>query len=186
MARIKPLELETAPTASQTLLRDELARTGRVTNMKRTLARSPAALHALLEWYPLHRAIVAFIGERAAILFAAAISNASECILCSTYMRRILVEWNEDPDHPRLDAREAVLVEFGRRLGQDANSVDEPLFARLREHFNDDQIVELASFAALMIATNVFNNALHVDLDQNLLPYVRKDSKAAHLSSTAS
>ena len=39
------------------------------------------------------------------------------------------------------------------------------LYARLAERFDDEQIVPLTAFGAIMIATNVFNDALRVDLD---------------------
>ena len=35
----------------------------------------------------------------------------------------------------------------------------------------DPQIVELVAFGAMMVATNVFNDALRVDLDGYLAPY---------------
>jgi len=41
--------------------------------------------------------------------------------------------------------------------------------------FSDEQIVALTSFGAMMVATNIVNNALEVDLDTYLEPY-RKDA----------
>ena len=43
-----------------------------------------------------------------------------------------------------------------------------PALARL---FSPEQIVALTAFGAIMLATNVFNNALRVDLDGYLEPY---------------
>ena len=40
-----------------------------------------------------------------------------------------------------------------------------------RAHFTPAQIVVLTAFGALMVATNVVNNALDVDLDEYLQPY---------------
>ena len=39
--------------------------------------------------------------------------------------------------------------------------------------FTPPQIVALTAFGGMMIATNVFNNALRVDLDGYLEPYRR-------------
>ena len=44
MARIPPLAVEAAPAESRAELERQIAAHGRVTNMKRTLAHSPAAL----------------------------------------------------------------------------------------------------------------------------------------------
>ena len=38
---------------------------------------------------------------------------------------------------------------------------------------SDEQIVDLMAFAAIMLATNVFNNALEVPLDHVLEPFRR-------------
>ncbi|MCI0629755.1 MAG: hypothetical protein L0Y44_03775, partial [Phycisphaerales bacterium] len=63
------------PTASihpqaQAELDRQLTAHGRVTNMKRTLSRSPAALAALMTWYPLRDEVAAFLGDRTTTLFA--------------------------------------------------------------------------------------------------------------------
>ena len=39
------------------------------------------------------------------------------------------------------------------------------------------QIVALTAFGALMVATNVFNNALAVPLDEYLEPYRRAEAR---------
>jgi hypothetical protein len=48
MARIPPISVEAAAPQARRELERQLAAHGRVTNMKRTLARSPAALRALM------------------------------------------------------------------------------------------------------------------------------------------
>lgn len=171
MPRINPIEAETASTAEQELLDRIKAQYGRATNMKRTLAHDPTALEALLTWYPLHDAVLPLLGERLVHLFCYAISTKSDCVVCSTYFRRVLIEAGEDPQHFQLDPREAVVVAFGSQVAQDANHVSDELYQQLSEYFSPPQIVTLTAFAALMIATNVFNNALAVDLDDYLVPY---------------
>ena len=171
MARVGPLSLEAAAPAAREELQRQIAEHGRATNMKRTLARSPAALHAFMHWYDLHALVVAFLGERPTMLFAHAISSQTDCLICGTFFRRWLADAGDDPDDLTLDERERALVEFGRQLARDANAVGDDLFARLRRHLSDDQVVTLTAFGGLMIATNVFNNALGVDLDDYLIPY---------------
>ena len=51
--------------------------------------------------------------------------------------------------------------------------MDDALHARLAERFSDAEIVALVAFGAMMVATNVFNDALRVDLDGYLAPYRR-------------
>ncbi len=139
--------------------------------MKRTLAHSPAALHALMQWYPLRDEVAAFLGDRATLLFAHAVSAGTDCLICSTFFRRLLVERGEDPDDLRTDDRERALVEYGRQLARDPNGVADALYARLAAFLRPDQLVTLTAFGGLMVATNLFNNALRVDLDDYLLPF---------------
>jgi hypothetical protein len=61
MARIRPLGIEHAEPAAREELDRQLAAGGRVTNMKRTRAHSPPALHALMQWYPLRDAVKPFL-----------------------------------------------------------------------------------------------------------------------------
>ncbi len=62
-------------------------------------------------------------------------------------------------------------MDFGRRLGTDPHSVDDALHAQLAERLDTAQIVTLTAFGAIMVATNVFNDALAVDLDGYLQTY---------------
>jgi alkylhydroperoxidase family enzyme len=143
----------------------------RMTNMKWTLAYAPAALRALLEWYPLHDAVAPFLGERRTTLFCHAISTETDCLICSTFFRRILIDDGEDPDALGLDELDELVVAFGIKLAHDAHGVDDELYARLGEQFTDEQIVLLTTFGAIMVATNIFNDALAVPLDVHLEPY---------------
>jgi alkylhydroperoxidase family enzyme len=171
VARIPPLEYEDADPAMQAEYDRVTSAQGRMTNMKRTLAHSPAALRALLEWYPLNSEVREFLGERATLIFVHAISSETDCLICSTFFRRILIESGEDPAKLVLDDREQTLVDFGRQLVTDSNAVSDELFARLAAFLSPKQIVVLTAFGGIMIGTNVFNNALRVDLDEYLWPF---------------
>lgn len=171
MARIRPLEPAEAPPGSREELDRQLAAHGRVTNMKRTLAHSPEALGALMTWYPLRDAAAAFLGDRATTLFAHAVSSQADCLICSTFFRRILTEAGENPDRLELNDRERAVVDFGRQLARDANGVGDEVYGRLAVFLQPEQIVTLTAFGGLMIATNIFNNALRVDLDEYLWPF---------------
>jgi alkylhydroperoxidase family enzyme len=173
MPRIPPPADDAITPPARAELEQQRVRFGRVTNMKRTLAHSPVALHALMRWYDLHDEVAQFLGRRATILFAHAVSSQTDCLICSTFFRRLLIEGGDNPDAPRLDERDEVLVAYGRQLVRDANRVSDELFARLSGFLTPPQLVTLTVFGGLMIATNVFNNALRVDLDEYLFPFRR-------------
>jgi len=175
MARVPPAAGRLHPDAQAELDR-QLAGHGRVTNMKATLAHSPRALLALMTWYPLRDEVAAFLGARPTTLFAHAVSTEAECLVCSTFFRRILIDAGEDPDTLRLDDRETALVEFGRALARDDGRVADAVYRPIAALLEPQQLVALTAFGAMMIATNVFNNALEVELDEYLYRYRRPGS----------
>lgn len=178
MPRITPLTLEEAPPESRAELQHQIEAHGRVTNMKCTLARSPAALTALMHWYPLYDAVVAFLGKRATTLYVHAISAQTDCLICSTFFRRWLTDQGENPDALVLNEREQALVDYGRQLAIDPNAVSDELYARVARGLSDEQVVSLTAFGGMMIATNVFNNALRVELDDYLQPFRKRPEGA--------
>lgn len=177
MARILPLQPSDADEATRAGMQKIIDTHGRITNMKATLAHSPAAMKGLMAWYPLRDQVASFLGERATNLFVHSVSTATDCLICSTFFRRILAESGEDPDCLQLDEREQAVVDFGQQLVHDANGVSDELYGRLERFFEPSQIIELTVLGGLMIATNIFNNAVQVDLDEYLEPY-RRDVEA--------
>lgn len=144
---------------------------GRMTNMKRTLAHSHLALRSFMEFYPLQKEVQEFLGERATIIFVHALSSETDCLICSTYFRHILKDWGEDPDNLAFDEDEQRLIDFAHYLVKDSNNVPQTLLEQLKEKYSEKGLVLLTAFAGIMLATNVFNNALKIDLDEYLYEY---------------
>ena len=63
------------------------------------------------------RQVAPVLGERRTWLFCHAISTASDCLICSTFFRRLLIDAGEDPARWQLDEFDELIVDFGRRLG---------------------------------------------------------------------
>src|ERR671938_1426687 len=116
MPRITPITYDTAPPPVREAHDEHIRRHARITNMKRTLLNSLPAFHALMEWYPLRDTVQPFLGERLTTLFAHAISSETDCLICSTFFRRILIDAGESPEELALDEGEAMVVAFGRQL----------------------------------------------------------------------
>ena len=62
-----------------------------------------------------------------------------------------------------LDEKEKVALRFAERMTLDSNNVDEELWSQLRQHFDEGEIVELASAVGLFNYFNKFNNALQME-----------------------
>ena len=174
--RVPPTSYEDlAPAAKAS--HDDHTRVARITNMKRTLLHSVEAFEALMTWYPLRDAVQPFLGERLTTLFAHAVSAETDCLICSTFFRRLLVQSGEDPDRLTLDEWESAVVAYGRSLAVTPHTVPDAIYARIAARLTHEQIVVLTAFGALMVATNVFNNALGVPLDDYLEPYRRVEAR---------
>lgn len=144
---------------------------GRITNMKRTLLGHVPSFDAYMEWYTLKDELVPYIGERAVSLFSYAISDATDCLICSVFFRRILIESGDDPDNPQVTEAEQLLLEWGRMIAKDPTNIPDDFRARLEEAFSPKLRVILVAFAGLMVATNVFNSVARVPLDEVLYEY---------------
>ena len=171
MTRIPPVDPESTTPDRRQAFEDGVQRFGRMTNMKRALLHSLPAYRALMEWYDLRDACAPFLGERLTNLFSHAISSETDCLICSTFFRRILIDAGEDVENLTLDEREQAVVDFGRCLAQPFARVPDALYARVAGFFDEEQMVALTAFGAMMVATNVLNNALDVPLDDYLAPY---------------
>ena len=59
--------------------------------------------------------------------------------------------------------RERAALEFAERVTLDSNHVGNELFDRLRSHFNEGEMVEVAAVAGLFNYFNRFNNSLEME-----------------------
>ncbi len=61
-------------------------------------------------------------------------------------------------------AAEKAALRLAERMTRDAHSVDDQLWAELRRHYDDGQIVELAAAIGLFNYFNRFNDALRMEI----------------------
>lgn len=54
-------------------------------------------------------------------------------------------------------------MRFAERMTLASNNVDEELWSQLRQHFDEGEVVELASTIGLFNYFNKFNNALRME-----------------------
>ena len=71
-------------------------------------------------------------------------------------------------NHPELDATDKLVVEYSIAVTNDWNKTRDEIFARLREHFTEAQIVELTWRIALCGAFNRVNDILQLDIEQGI------------------
>jgi alkylhydroperoxidase family enzyme len=95
-----------------------------------------------------------------------------------------------EPKAEYTDPREAAAVAFAKTVAEDHRRVDEQTFAELREHFSDEEIVELVATACFVImGGQTFGNVMGIESasDEDALAYEqwREDRLAGAAPSSA-
>jgi alkylhydroperoxidase family enzyme len=73
-----------------------------------------------------------------------------------------LLALDEYADNPLYTEAERLALEYAERMSLTGADVDDAFFERLREHYSDDQLVELTAAIAWENASSKFNHALRV------------------------
>jgi len=73
-----------------------------------------------------------------------------------------LLDWR---DHPELDDVDKLVVEYAIAVSNHWNRTRDEIFARLKQHFTEAQIVEMTWRTALCGAFNRFNDILQLDIE---------------------
>jgi len=174
MPRIKMIEYAVASEEAKKEYENQIDLHGRITNMKKTLLNNIPSFRVLMEWYPLRDKVAEVVGEFATNVYAHALSSYNNCIICSTFFRKILKDFGKNPDMLELNETEQLLVDYAAACVKQPVKVSDELFLRMKAKFSDSEIVLLTAFAGMMIATNLINNALEVELDRYLESYTKR------------
>ncbi|MFR5931191.1 MAG: hypothetical protein ACLUGI_11475 [Subdoligranulum sp.] len=145
MSYISKIDLSTAPQEIRAAVDNHLAQGYQLTNEKLTLLHNVTAFHTLEESsYELDRELQRLIGKRAADFYEYAISLQNDCLVCSAYFSRLLIE-------------------YGRAIARDPKHVPEDLMRLMQQTFTEEQLVVITTMGVFMIANNYFNDILNVD-----------------------
>ena len=173
MARIPPIkDSELQPPVQVAFERHIKKYNARITNMKATLGHSLLAFEVYMQWYPLYEQVEKILGKRLAYLYAYSISMASDCPLCSTFFRKIIIDAGEKPESLELTPSQQEVIDFGSSIASSLGNIRDHIYDPLGERFSKTDMVVLIAFAGQMIATNVFNNVIETDIDEYLADYL--------------
>jgi hypothetical protein len=173
MARIQPIsENERTQPVWQAFEKHTEEYNAKITNMKATLAHSLLAFDVYMQWYPLYGEVEKIIGRRLAYLYAYSISYASDCPLCSTFFRKIIIDAGEKPESLELTPSEQKILDFGSSIAKHHGNIADHVYDAVASHFNKAEMTVLIAFAGQMIATNVFNNVVETNIDEYLFDYL--------------
>ena len=173
MARINPInQNEISPSVQSAFERHIKEYNARITNMKATLGHSLLAFEVYMQWYPLYEQVEIILGKRLAYLYAYSISKASDCPLCSTFFRKIIIDAGEKPENLVLAPSQKEIIDFGNSIAKYQGNINDHLYNSIAQKYSKSDMVILIAFAGQMIATNVFNNVIETDIDEYLVEYL--------------
>ena len=149
MSYISKIDPETAGEKEKEVIRDHLAQGYRLTNEKLTLLHNAEAFKAidstLARSDSLDRELQRLIGKRAGDFFEYAISEENDCLVCSTYFRKLLKDNGIDFDNFQFTKKEELLISFGRALAKDPKNIPDEIYTELKEEFTEEEIVVITA-----------------------------------------
>ena len=74
-----------------------------------------------------------------------------------------------EPEVQGFDEIDLLVRDFASQVTKNANRIDEEIFDRMRQHFSEEQIVELTLRTALCGFFNRFNDALMIDVEEGVI-----------------
>ena len=171
MARIKPVERNTADNRTAQLLQNVEKNMGKVINILGTMAHSPAVLKAFLGFsqslsegdlpLPLRERIALAIGEA---------TGCQYCVAAHTGLARkagLTAEEILDARRGRAsDEKTAVGLELALKIVKEQGFVSDEDLERARgAGYSDGEICEIVAVVALNLFTNYFNHVADTDID---------------------
>jgi uncharacterized peroxidase-related enzyme len=172
MARVRDVSSGELPADLSAIYERFAAEYGPFRNQVAVLAHVPAALRHLMPMLMELREAKT-LPKRYLELAIVTVSKLNECHYCVAHHKPFLVVEGvsaagaervlEYRDHPELDEIDRLVVEYSIAAWTAWNRIPEELFARLRRHFSEAQIVELTLRITLCGFFNRFNDALQID-----------------------
>lgn len=175
MAIVSRIDLTNISSEVRDVIEGHKAKGYRITNMKETLLHSVTSFQSLEDGvYNLQEELEKYLDKRTVVIFGYAISSNDDCIICSNYFKKILIDNGIDYNTFEFSDDELLLIQFAKEFVENKAHVSDGVLDKLGKRFDEKQLVEITSFAALLVANNYFNNALRVELDDYLLEYQDK------------
>lgn len=177
MARVSDIELEHTSGRAHEIYARIQGEYGPFGNMLRVFAHRPPALEHIFGLL-LDSKADALISKRHLEIVLVAASAANACAYCvSHHAPRLIAEGlpAEAADRileaqvPGFDALDHLVRDYAVQVSRDARRVSDALFEGLRAHFSEAQVVELTVRAALCAFFSRFNEALRIDVEEDVL-----------------
>ena len=160
MARIRPLASEEFDQQIQDFLGAEIMNDPEKLGHKRIFAHRPSLLIAVLTFYQAMEAN-SILEPRLVELVRLRIAFHNQCRMCMAHRfssgvedgvtEELVCELATPEEAPNMTERERVAVRYGDLLASNHLAIDDAMFAELKRHFTEPEIVELGAYCAFFV-----------------------------------
>jgi len=174
MSRLEPLEFDGLSADLKAFTDQTSEHMGFRPNDLMIMARNPALTAAL-------GALVKVIYSPGALnmelksMIALISSSTAGCRYCQSHnthgalklgisKEKVMAIW-EYPSSPLFNSAERVALDVSRAASLAPNEVSDEMFARLKEHYNEDEIVEIVAVISLFGFLNRWNATFNTDIE---------------------
>ncbi len=172
MPRIPAIAYEAADSSAKEIFDHYKKERGNVPNMFRTVAYRPEILRTMIAHF---RAVMetGTIGVKLKELVIVRTSQINQCDYCLNSHTQLAHRygWSEEQladlanfrTRSDFNPREKAALELAERETLDSTGIDDEFWAKLRQHFDEGEIIELAAAIGLFNYFNRFNNSLKME-----------------------
>lgn len=187
MARVRDVELHEVPADVQPIYRRYAEEYGPFLNQVKVFAHRPPAVKHIMGLL-LELAEESILPKRYLEIALVVVSKINECTYCvSHHQPRLVAQGLEaetvnhilDPECPGLDEVDRLVRDYSVQVTENFNYIRDAMFERLREHFSEEQIVELTLRIALCGFFNRFNDALQIGMEDGVVEQMLSASSGA-------
>ncbi len=152
---------------------------GEASNITKALAGSPDTLAAMAPFLAqvMNASTIDLPTKEVVVLRVSAVNRCAYCVPTHEVVARdaglpagvVAALASTEPPDDRIPTRERVLAAFCDQIVADAAGVDDELLGRMREHFEDHEIVELTVLAGAITTLNYVASLAGLPLDSRTL-----------------
>ena len=177
MARVRDVEIDEVPEDVRPTYARFTREYGPFLNQVRVFAHRPVVLKHLMGLL-LDLADEALLSKRYLEIALVVVSQLNECEYCVAHHNPRLVRLGLapetvagilEPDCPGLNAVERLVRDYAMQVTNRPQASDEALFAELKNHFNEAEIVELTLRTTLCGFFNSFCDAMGIEMEEGVL-----------------
>jgi uncharacterized peroxidase-related enzyme len=177
MPRVKELEIDDVPEDVRDIYRRFGSEYGPFINQVKIFAHRPPALRHIMGLL-LDLADEAVLPKRYLEIALVVVSKINECTYCVAHHTPRLIDQGFAPDAtekildatvPGFDEVDMLVRDYAVEVTERPQTMRDAIFERLKEHFSEEQIVELTLRTALCGFFNRFNDALQITMEDGVV-----------------